>query len=238
MGTTVITIAKAAVVLLSDERGRKLVGGVLIAILSPLILLITLLCCLGSGAAEHNNRMVDYLFFGAIYDGEIPAEFETQVTAMKSSFSSLDSAVATVNALAETSGLDPTQVKAAYYVLCSEGGTDAVSFIDCFYTLEERTRTVSTTDEEGNEVEDEETYTVAIPNSLSVTYQSLGALLGREVTPEEQNNIQEVYTKVAGSGGEGYEGSYIRGDDPSVELNVSGFTDPSTKNAQDLVAYC
>ena len=47
-------IAKAAAIILTDEKARKAVGWTLVAILSPLILLIAFLCALGSGATEHN----------------------------------------------------------------------------------------------------------------------------------------------------------------------------------------
>lgn len=235
------TLAKAVTTILSDEKTRKALGWVLVAILSPLILLIAFLCCLGSGAAQHNSAMMDYCFYGTPYVGEIPAEFEGQMTAMRTAFSSLDSAVSSVNNLMESSGLDPIQVKAAFYVLCSGGELDTDTLIQCFYTTEERTRTVTvtTTNEAGEEVEveQEESYTVILPNSLSTAYTNLAVALGREITPEERKSIQEVYTKVAGSGGEGYDGSYLRGSSPSVELDISTFTNPNTKNAHDLVAY-
>lgn len=236
MSATAATV-KGAAVLLSDERGRKVVGGVLVAILSPIILLVALLCSLGSGTAEHNNRMTDYLFLGSSYDGEIPAEFEEQVTNMQASFSSLDSEVASVNELAESSGLDPVQVKAIYYVLCSEGQMGTNTFTDQFYALEERTRTTTVSTEDGDTVTIEETYTVAVPHSLTTVYANLSSSLGREITAEEKANIQELYNRVTGSSGEGYDGSYVRGNDPSVDLDISAFTNPGTKNAHDLVVY-
>ena len=49
-------IAKAAAMLLTNEKNRKGVGWILVAVFSPVILLIALLCSLGSGGAEHNNR--------------------------------------------------------------------------------------------------------------------------------------------------------------------------------------
>ena len=185
--------------------------------------------------------MMDYCFFGTVYTGEIPAEFAGQMASIRSAFSSLDSAVQEVNDIAETGGLDPIQVKAAFYILCSGGELDTDTFAQCFYTIEERTRTVTVTitNEEGEEVEveQEETYTVAVPHSLNTSYAALAAALGREITAEEKERIHAVYTRIAGSGGEGYDGAYLRGSTPSTELDISTFTDPGTKNAQDLVAY-
>lgn len=238
MGTTAATIFKAGITLLTDPKVRKALGWILVAILSPVILLIAFLCSLGSGAAQHNNAMVDYGFYGVDYTGEIPAEFESQMTSIRTSFASLDSAVAAVNATAEAGGLDPIQVKAAYLVLCAEDQKMTPgAFVGYFYTTEQRTRTVYAANEGGEVVSSTETYTVTVPRSLASAFSSLSSALGREITPEEKTSVQDVYTKITGKGGEDYEGSYLRGSDPSVELDVSTFTDPGTKNAHDLVAY-
>lgn len=234
-------ITKVATNLFLSKDGRKIVGWLLVAILSPLILLIAFLCCLGSGTAQHNNSMLDYCFYGIDYAGEISAEYAGQITAIRSAFFSLDSAVATINTIAEDGGLDPIQVKAAFYILCPGGSTDADAFIKCFYTTEERTRTVTVTitNEEGEleEIEQEESYTVTIPYSLNTTYANLAIALEREITEEEKECVHAVYARIAGSGGEGYDGAYLRGNAPSTELDISAFTDPGTKNAHDLVAY-
>ena len=52
-------------------------------------------------------------------------------------------------------------------------------------------------DEDGNEVETQETYTVAVPISdLQEIYQNIGQLTGTEVTPEQQANADSVYNIV------------------------------------------
>lgn len=237
MSAATTAAVKAVIALLSDPKARKAVGWIIVAILSPLILLVAFLCCLGTGAADHNSNMVDYCFFGTTYSGEIPPEFEGQMTAMRSAFASLDSAAESINGMTESGNLDPTQLKAVYYVLCSDGSMAPGSFTTCFYTLEERTQTVTSTNEDGEEIETEESYTVAIPNSLSYSYQQLAALLGRQITEDEKVAVQELYTRIAGNSGESYDGIYLRGSNPSVELDTSVFTNPSTKNATDLVAY-
>ena len=75
--------------------------------------------------------------------------------------------------------------------LCTSARDDPAAhagqdFVDCFVTYEERTRTVTTVDEDGNEVETQETYTVAVPISDLQIYQNIGQLTGTEVTPEQQ----------------------------------------------------
>ena len=140
-------IAKAAATVLSNEKLRKGVGWTLVAILSPVIVLIALLCSIGSGGADHNNQAVAAAFYGVSYSTEVPAEFRYHIEEMRTAFSLLDSAVASVNGQTESgNGLDPIRIKAVFYSLCF--GEDAPSaraasrFVECFYTWETRTRTV------------------------------------------------------------------------------------------------
>ena len=62
--------------------------------------------------------------------------------------------------------LDKTRVKAIFYALYfgadDPGSSARQEFADCFTKYETRTRTVTRTDEDGNEVEVEESYTVAL----------------------------------------------------------------------------
>ena len=53
MAIPAAAVAKAAAMLLTNEKTRKGLGWILVAIFSPVILLIALLCSLGSGGAEH-----------------------------------------------------------------------------------------------------------------------------------------------------------------------------------------
>ena len=162
---------------------------------------------------------------------------------MRSAFSLLDSAVSSANGQMDSgNSLDPIRVKAVFYALCF--GEDAPStraansFVGCFYTTETRTRTVEVTLEDGTTSTEEEEYTVAVPVSLSQAYANLEAHLGREITEDDKSNIDHIYTMIAGSAGGGsYSGEYLRGDGSRIELDISAFTDPTTKNAADLVTY-
>lgn len=169
--------------------------------------------------------------------------FRSHIEDMRTAFSLLDSAVVSVNGRTEGgNSLDPIRVKAVFYALCF--GDDAPStraansFVECFYTTETRTRTVEVTLEDGTTSTEEEEYTVAVPVSLSQAYANLEAHLGREITDDDKSNIDHIYTMIAGSAGGGsYSGEYLRGDGSSIELDISAFTDPTTKNAADLVTY-
>ena len=112
---TVSAISKAAATLLTNEKTRKGVGWVLVAVFSPVILLIALLCSIGSGGAEHNNASVEACFYGSTLSAEVPAEFRHSIEEMRSAFSLLDSAVASANEQTESgNGLDPLRVKAVF----------------------------------------------------------------------------------------------------------------------------
>lgn len=234
--------ARLGAALLSDERGRKAVGWIVAAALSPLILIIAVLCSLGSGGAQHNNAAVEACFYGVAYSSDVPSEYKEHIDDMRSAFSLLSSAVASVNSQSEDGAIDPTRVESVFFVLCF--GEDAPSrraansFVDCFYTIETRTRTVEVTDEETGEAStEEEEYTVTVPLSLEVCYTNVAVLLGRDITDEDRSNIDHIYTMVAGSAESGGDGGGERGTEPSIDLDASVLSDPTTKNAADLVAY-
>ena len=242
MAVTAGMIAKAAATVLTNEKLRKGVGWTLVAILSPVIVLIALLCSIGSGGADHNNQAVAAAFYGVSYSPEVPMAFRSHIEDMRTAFSLLDSAVASVNVRTEGgNSLDPIRVKAVFYALCF--GDDAPSrraanrFVECFYTLETRTRTVEVESEDGTVTSTEE-YTVAVPVSLHQAYANLEAELDRTITEDDKSNINHIYTMIAGTeGGGSYDGSFIAGGARSIELDISTFADPTTKNTTDLVTY-
>ena len=252
MALSAAAVAKAAAMLLSNEKTRKGLGWIVVAILSPIILIAVVLCSMGTGTADHNNHAVKASFYGATYSDEIPADYKVHVEDMRTAFSLLDSSVASANAsAADGIGLDPIRVKAVFYALCF--GEDAPSrraanrFVECFYTTEERTRTIQVTAQDGTVTTETETYTVTVPLSLESAFANLASELGREITEEDKDNINHIYYMIAGGtlpgtggaylGGGTYDGSYTRGDGSSIEIDVSAFVDPTTKNATDLVTY-
>ena len=177
---------------------------VIAAILTPFILIIIMLCSLMSGMASHNNAAVDYTFNGGILPITMPAEYKTYITEMRSCFSSLDSAIAAVESeMEDGDSLDSIRVKAVFYALYF--GSDSLrlrsaaarDFVECFVTYEERTRTVTEIDDNGNEVEVEETYLVAVPiDDLPTIYSNVGNHVGRAVTSDDAANITEIYLRV------------------------------------------
>ena len=243
MAVTAGMIAKAAATALSNGKLRKGIGWGLVAVLSPVILLIAALCSIGTGGADHNNQAVAAAFYGTSYSAEVPMAFRSHIEDMRTAFSLLDSAVASVNGRTEGgNSLDPIRVKAVFYALCfgedAPGRRAANRFVECFYTLETRTRTVEVENEDGTVTSTEEEYTVAVPVSLHQAYANLEAELGRTITEDDKSNINHIYTMIAGAAGGGsYSGEFLRGDGSSIDLDISAFVDPGNKNATDLVTY-
>ena len=235
-------IARAAATALSNEKLRKGIGWGLVAVLSPVILLISAMCSIGTGGADHNNQAVAAAFYGTSYSSEVPMAFRSHIEDMRTAFSLLDSAVASVNVRTEGgNSLDLIRVKAVFYALCfcddAPNRRAANRFVKCFYTWETRTRTVEVESEDGTVTSTEE-YTVAVPVSLHQAYANLEAELGRTITEDDKSNINHIYTMIAGTeGGGSYDGSFIAGGDRSIELDISTFANPTTKNATDLVTY-
>ena len=195
---TITVAAKAAAAVLSDERTRKTIGWIIAAILSPLILIIVLVCALLSGTADHNNTAVDLCFHGGVIPGSMPADYREYIGDMRQSFTLIDGAIATVNAdMEDSNDLDSVRVKAIFYSLFfgaeSPSRLEHRRYVDCFVTYEERTRTVE--NEDGTT--SEETYTVAVPiRELAVVYANISSAIGVSATHESQVNATEIYYRV------------------------------------------
>jgi len=228
-------IAKAAAIILTDEKARKAVGWTLVAILSPLILLIAFLCSLGSGATEHNITAVELCFYDTIgIPAETPEEYRLCIEAMRASFAQLDIAIAAINEnTEEETSLDDIRVKAIFYALYfgAESHGDAQSFADCFVTWEERIRTVLVEGSDPPE-ETEETYSVAIPiEDLGTVWQNIAAM-GVAPAAEQRSNADSIYNLIrygAAGGGSGFAGSDV------PFIGADGFCSPIGENWRNVV---
>jgi hypothetical protein len=229
--------AKIAASVLANDKLRKTVGWIIAAVLSPLILLLVIVCSLMSGGADHNAAALDLSYYGGMIAGSVPEAYRQHITDMQNSLAIVDSEVARVNAMAENgSGLDSHRVKAVFYSLYfgAENPTAVGigNFVDCFVSYEQRTDTW--TDDDG--VEHTDSYTVAVPLPIETAYANIQTVMGVEITDTVRKNADEVYARTH-SGGDTFSGEYARGDGVSIELDISAFTDPATKNNLDLVTY-
>ena len=235
---TAAAIAKAAAAALSSEKVRKTIGWILAAILSPLILIIVLICSFVSGGADHNIAALDICYYGGMISGTVPEAYREHIGNMQTSLALVDGAIANVNSMAENgNGLDVNRVRAIFYSLYfgveNPSGIGITQFVDCFVTYEQR---ISTWTDENGDVQ-EESYTVAVPiGDMETIYANIASVMGHVVTDDDRENINAVYLRTR-SGGDTFSGEYLRGDDPSIELDVSQFVNLHEKNNQDLVTY-
>ena len=230
-------IAKAAATLLTNKNARKGVGIVLLAIFLPLILIVVLLFAIASAAVGHNINAAQVCFQNDPLPDSIPAEYRVFIDEMRGCFAELDEAMADIESSIEDGGsLDPIRVKAVFYALYFGGEPPLTSqFVHCFATSEIRTRTVTETDDEGNEIEVDHIYTVSIPiEDLDTVYAKIAASLGREITEEEKTNADNVYNLIkygypVTAGSSIFEGADV------PYIGVDGFCSPVGANWRNIV---
>lgn len=230
MSISAAAAAKIAASVLTNNKFRKTVGWIIAAVLSPLVLLLVIVCSFLSGGADHNSAALDLSYYDGMIAGTVPEAYRQHITDMQNSLAIVDSEVARVNAMAENgNGLDSHRVKAIFYSLYfgAENPTAVGigNFVDCFVSYEQRTNP-----------ESGDVYTVTVPVSLETAYANNQSVMGVEITDAVRKNADEVYARTH-SGGDTFSGAYLRGDGVSIELDISAFTDPATKNNLDLVTY-
>ncbi|AGL02873.1 hypothetical protein [Desulfoscipio gibsoniae] len=230
---TIAMAVKAAVALATDKRTWKAVGVVIASILTPIILMVVMIASILSAGSDHNKAAIDLSFNGGSIPAAMPAEYASHISDMSECLAVLDGAVSEVEARMEGGMLDNIRIKSLFYSLnfgaenLSLSGAEARAFVDCFVTYEERTQTVDGV---------EATYTVAVPVSLETAYERL-MQSGMTVTNEVKANTSKIYERLAFGGAELFTGEIERGGTGSTVLDISSFTDPSTKNNLDLAAY-
>ena len=221
---------RAVAALMTDERIRKRVSWTIAAILSPVILLAAVFCSILGGSADHNNSILDLCFDGGALPSDLPEEYRAYIADMQTSFALLDEYIAEINSMTEEGdSLDSIRVKAIFYALYF--GTDSPSsrahqqFADCFVTYEERTRTITQTDGSGNEVEREETDTVAIPIADTETvWLNIQTTLGVTVTEEQRSNADSIYNLIRYGASTGTDGWIPGAEVPFI--GADGFCSP------------
>ncbi|MDD3062754.1 MAG: M23 family metallopeptidase [Massilibacteroides sp.] len=195
---TIGLAVKAAATALSDERLRKTIGWIIAAILSPLIIIIVLICGLLSGTADHNNTAIDLCFNGGAISDSVPENYHGYIEDIRSSFTMLDGSIAALNAeMEDGESLDPVRVKATFYSLFfgaeSPPRLEHRKFAECFVAYEKRSRTITNNDGTTSE----ETYTVAVPiRELPVVYANIASAMGMTITAENQANASEIYYRM------------------------------------------
>ena len=237
MSAAAAAAVKAAILALTDENTRKKIGWVLVAIFSPIILLIVFLCSLGSGASSHNLSVVVLCFYGGAVPSETPEEYRAYIEEMRTGFALLDEAMDGISELTDgEDSLDEIRVKALFYALYfgaeGPGQQDCRKFADCFVTYEERTRTVTEERDDGTTTEEEETYTVAVPiEDLEAVCENIRTAMGAEVTEDQRSNADSIYNLIryGYTGGSSFEGADV------PFIGADGFCSPIGENWRSVV---
>ena len=214
-------IAKAAAVLATNEDARKSVGWIVAAILAPLILVVAVICVLGSGAADHNISAAQRCFGTGEIPANVPEEYRVCIEQMREWFTELDDSISALQEnMEEGNSLDPIRVKAIFYTLYFGGeGPNIPAFLDCFVS--------------GGSPE---TNTAPVPAAnLDTVYENIAGLLGTEIPDELKSNAESVYSLIkngypsTGDGGDSFEGA----DTPFV--GADGFCSPVGENWRNIV---
>lgn len=230
-------LLKAAAGLLLDEGTRKKAGWVIAAILSPIILLTAVFCSLGAGGSSHNVSLVQLCFNSGTLPAEMPEEYRLCVEEMRGSLALLDKSIAEVNKEAEEGkALDALHVKSVFYTLYfgREKPTEEAlrQFLQCFFTGEERTRTLTFTDERGEEYSVEQTYIFPTPvTDMDKVGKELAAM-GLEVPADLWGNADSICNLLrygSATGGSGFAGSDV------PFIGADGFCSPIGENWRDVV---
>lgn len=221
---TVAALVKAAIAILANEKTRKVLGWIIVAILSPLIIIIVLICAFLSGSSNHNVTAVELCFHGGVISGNVPEEYRTHIEDMRGSFSRIDDVVSEINALCdEGNGLDETRIKAIFYSLyfASEqpSSADIDTYVNCFVDYKKDN------DNDSTEV---------IPlTDMAEIYSRIEDALGITVTPENQSNADSIYNIIEYGTAAGPTDWFPGADVPFI--SVDGFCSPVGANWQSIV---
>ena len=98
--------------------GGLWIFSVIAALVTPVILIATMIMCTLSGTADHNISAVQLSFHGGYLSSKVPAEYRMYIENMQDSFEKLDGVLNEINGMAEAEEVDPYQVKATF--LCPD----------------------------------------------------------------------------------------------------------------------
>ena len=115
MAAPTVLLAKAAALALTDENARKGIGWCIVAILSPIIILLALLCSVAAGTAEHNVSAAEFCFSSVALPADLPEEYKASIENMRAHFAELDTILEDIGSRTEgDESLDEIRVKAIF----------------------------------------------------------------------------------------------------------------------------
>lgn len=219
MAVSGVALAKISAILLNNDKVKKSVLWIVVAIFSPLILVIVTILALFSGGADSNVNTVEFCFNNATIQN-VPAEYTTSITNMRQSFASLDSSISNVDM--DTGSLDNLRIKAIFYVFFLENpqSVSAETFVSCFYTTTERTSTLYAPNDDGVLVPEVITYTVTeAETSLTTIFSNICSAFSVSMPENAMQNADLIYNNQL-------YGQVEELDDVAPLVSVNGFVEP------------
>lgn len=154
-------------------------------ILTPFILTTVVITSIASGFSQHNRAAVDAVF-NEEYIADVPYEYQNYIYEMNSAFKNIDKKIKKWNAILTLGSLDDIEIKALFFSLyfANVGQYICEDFVKCFIRVE------ITYDQEGNQI------IKYYPLHSYEAYSNLEGLIGRNITPEEKANSQNIYNYI------------------------------------------
>ena len=184
--TTATLVVKAAASAAADKRVRKVIGAVIMAVLSPFILAIALICAILGGGADHNKAAFSYVLDGGYMPPEAPVEYREYLKDMRNCFAKLDTVIKEKNDELSGGKLNSIRIKALFYAM--QFGDEPLNFIDDYYVgFVEGFINEKETDDDPSET----IYTRI--DSMGTVYSNMADFIGRALTAEQKTNAENIY---------------------------------------------
>lgn len=185
-------VIKAAATIATDKRIQKIIGAVIAAVLSPIILVVAVICAILGGGGDHNKAAFSYTINGGAIPADAPDDYRKHLEDIRSCFTELDTVIDDKNGELSEGSLNSMRIKALFYSLhfgnYSLNFHDSyyADFVNCFINEEEVTN--------DSDDSDESVYIVySLIKNMESVYSNASRLLGREVTANELTNAENLY---------------------------------------------
>lgn len=194
------------ITVLTSEKGRKGLLTILGIIFSPVILCLVLVTGSADGASEHNNHMIEVVFFNEPISESVPAEFRTFIENYQNAFDKIDEEISAHSDVEGT--FDEAMLKVILYVAYLEqpnneplNSLNYKSYIESFIAVSEETIETEITNDDGEkEIVETTIETKKVVSDTGTMLQKASTFLKIDLT-SKQEMVNEIYQKVVtGSG--------------------------------------
>lgn len=183
--------------LFKNENTKKKLSKILIVILSPFILIITMLFTTVHAVSEHNNQVIQTVFEQLPIPDTVPKDYKMYIESMQRNFIVLDKYINEIQMKVKEGSLDPMQIKALFFNNYFGESDNKISdntikeFVECFVFYEERII-------KPNKVEDPvKTEIVAvIIGDIQKVIKNVSSVIGRKISAEQIKNFEKIYSMV------------------------------------------